>query len=225
MTTLRNIYKTLSGWLLIPMTKYYLSKERKVRIDNIQLVIPAGVFHPTLFSSTKILLDFINGQSIKNLKTLELGAGSGLLSIKMERCGALSTASDISKLACDTIKRNADINNVLVEVIHSDLFDNLANRKFDLILINPPYYPKDPKNDAEKAWFCGRNFEYFDKLFYQMVNFVESNGCAIMVLSEDCDISRINRLAIKGGYLWQQILKTKDKGEWYFLFKLAVFGL
>ncbi|QHV99907.1 methyltransferase [Spirosoma endbachense] len=222
MIYLRKIYKNLGNWVLIPVTKYYLSKERKIKINGLRLVIPSGVFHPTLFSSTKILLGFIERQSIKNLKTLELGAGSGLLSISMARCSALTTASDISKLACDTVKKNAHLNSALIEVIHSDLFENMANRKFDLILINPPYYPKDPKNDTEKAWFCGRNFEYFSKLFSQMTNFLESDGCAIMVLSEDCDIGRINQLAIKGGYSWQKILEKKDKGEWYFLFKLSV---
>jgi release factor glutamine methyltransferase len=172
MNILKYTRKSFGKWILIPITKYYLSKDRKVKIGNVHLTVPSGVFHPTLFYSTKVLLEYTNDQPISGLKILELGAGSGLLSIQMAKRNAVVTASDVSKLACETVLENARNNDVMIEVIHSDLFDTFGNRMFDLILINPPYYPKNPDNDAEKAWYCGNDFNYFQKLFSQLNNFI-----------------------------------------------------
>lgn len=214
--------KILGKWVLIPFFQNYLSQERKVRVGDISLKIPVGVFHPTLFLSTNFLLEFIDNQSIDNLSVLELGAGSGLLSIAMAKRGAMVTASDISEKACAAVQENGLANHVSIEVIHSDLFDAFEERKYDLIVINPPYYPRDPQNEAEKAWFCGENFEYFQKLFVQLGDFLTKNGRAIMVLSEDCDILKISQLAAQFGYVWKQVAQKKSWGEWNYLFEITI---
>lgn len=212
--------KILGKWVLIPFFQNYLSQERKVKVGDISLKIPVGVFHPTLFLSTKFLLEFIDSQFIENLKTLELGAGSGLLSIEMAKRGATVTASDVSEKACAAVQENGLANQVSIEVIHSDLFDAFEERKFDIIVINPPYYPQNPQNEAEKAWFCGENFEYFKKLFVQLGSFLTKNGRAIMVLSEDCAIDEISRLAKDAGYDWKRVAQKKKRGEWNYLFEI-----
>lgn len=214
--------KILGKWVLIPFFQNYLSQERKVRVGDISLKIPVGVFHPTLFLSTKFLFEFIDSQFIENLKALELGAGSGLLSIAMAKRGAVVTASDISEKACAAVQENGLINDVSIEVIHSDLFDAFEERKFDIIVINPPYYPRYPQNEAEKAWFCGENFEYFQKLFDQLKHFLADNGKAFMVLSEDCDILKISQLAAQFGYVWKQVAQKKSWGEWNYLFEITI---
>lgn len=214
--------KILGKWVLIPFFQNYLSQERKVRVGDISLKIPVGVFHPTLFLSTKFLFEFIDSQFIENLKALELGAGSGLLSIAMAKRGATVTASDISEKACAAIQENGLTNDVSIEVIHSDLFDDFTDRQFDIIVINPPYYPRNPQNEADQAWFCGENFEYFQKLFDQLKHFLTKNGRAIMVLSEDCDILKISQLAAQFGYLWKQVAQKKSWGEWNYLFEITI---
>jgi release factor glutamine methyltransferase len=212
--------KFLGKWIGIPAAKYYLSQDRKVKVGDISLKIPVGVFHPTLFLSTLFLLEFIDSQLIEKLKALELGAGSGLLSIAMAKRGAMVTASDISEKACAAVQENGSVNRVSIEVIHSDLFDDFEERKFDIIVINPPYYPRNPQNEAEKAWFCGENFEYFRKLFAQLADFLSENGAAIMVLSEDCAMDEIGRLAREEGYHWKQIAQKKRGGELNYLFEI-----
>ncbi len=179
--------------ILRRLATYYLSKTRTYKSRGISIKIAPGVFHPGLFYSTNCLLEYLDHQKIKNNVLLELGAGSGLISIYCAKKGAIVTATDINTNALHTLKENAKENNVYLEILHSDLFDNLPNRSFDLIVINPPYYPKDPNSEVESAWFCGSKFEYFRKLFKQIPEYRDAK--ILMVLSEDCDIKTITKIA------------------------------
>jgi release factor glutamine methyltransferase len=220
MNVVKRIRKSLGKWIIIPIVKKYISQERSITIDDISLKIPIGVFHPTLYFSTKYLFQWLENQDIKEKEVLELGAGSGLLSIKMAKMGANVTASDISKNACDCIVGNAKRNNVSIFTIHSDLFDSFSEKTFDLILINPPYFPRNPQTEAENAWYCGENYEYFEKLFTQLSKYLTPSGKAIMVLSEDCNVLKISSLAISHGLFWQQIDQKKIRFEMNYLFEI-----
>jgi len=55
------------------------------------------------------------------------------------------------------------------------LFDRIETKEFDYIIINPPYFPKNPNKEEEFAWFCGNDFQYFKKLFNQIGNYVNND--------------------------------------------------
>lgn len=72
---------------------------------------------------------------------LDLGTGSGCiaLTLALERPLARVTAVDQSATALDMARRNGDQLGASVEFLSSDWFAALADRKFDLIVSNPPY--------------------------------------------------------------------------------------
>lgn len=211
-----------SYYFLIPLTKWYLSKPRKWNKNGIRLEIPVGVFHPGLFFSTNYLLQYLLSFELKNQNVLELGAGSGLISIALAKKGANLMSTDISMVACKAIQRNGEINKVKLSVYQSDLFDKLPNEaRFDLIVINPPYYPSDPVTEADHAWFCGNDFNYFKKLFMNLQPRLLQNGKCIMVLSEDCVIDLIASIAMEHNLVWKQINKKKIFWEWNYLFEIT----
>ena len=73
---------------------------------------------------------------------LDLCTGSGAIAIRIAKNPSVKVfASDIDKKALSLAKENAEINNVSVTFIESDLFDafNNLNLKFDVIVSNPPY--------------------------------------------------------------------------------------
>jgi len=96
----------------------------------------------------------------------------------------------------------------------------IQNIDYYFIIINPPYYPKTAKNDREQAWFCGENFEYFEKLFKQLPSHIEHTK-VIMILSEDCDLKRISNIASKNRLKLEIILEKTGLLEKNFIFKIC----
>ena len=194
---MQSILKKIGNRLYKPYVQWRISKHSTFRYKQIDLIIPNGIFHPKYFNSTLLLAEFLESLQLQGKTFLELGCGSGLLSCIAARASAVVTASDIHPLAIQTLRENAAKNKLEMEIILSDLFDNLNNRQFDLILINPPYYPKNPRSHAERAWYCGEHFEYFEKLFAQLYNFLTAHSTVYMILSDACDKKRIEKIAAK----------------------------
>lgn len=88
----------------------------------------------------------------QNRKVLDLCTGSGAIAVSIAHyCqNSTVTATDISKEALEVARKNANLNNVNIEFIESDLFDELTERSFDIILSNPPYIETDIINTLVK---------------------------------------------------------------------------
>ncbi len=209
---LRPVLKRALQPLLKPIVFRILSVERTYTYQNIKATIKPGVFHPGWFFSTRLLLDFLKNFSLQNKSFLEPGAGSGLISVYAAQKGARVTALDISQAAVQSIRLNAAQNHVAVNVIESDLFQNLPAQRFDYIIINPPYYKDDPKDEREFAWYCGAHLEFFYGLFRQLSSYTHENSCVYMVLSDECDITGIMQLARQYGFT---LIKVFEKQLWW----------
>ena len=204
-----------------PFLLWYLSKNRLYSHKELSLVIFPGVFHPGFFLSTKIFLEFLEKISVSDKKVLELGAGSGLISLVIARNGGMAFASDVSTIAINNVRENARRNNLDVQVIQSDLFQNMPQEKFDLVIVNPPYYPGDPSSESERAWYCGKNFEYFLILFDQLKNYMHQNSEAYMILSEDCDLAKIEAIALQREMKMLKVYQKKKYWEWNYIFRIV----
>jgi len=202
------------------LARIYTSKERQYSFKNIKVIVKPGVFHPGLFISSKILLNFTDQLELEGKSFLELGAGSGIISILAAKKGAEVYASDISSIAIENIKLNAEKNNVNINVIRSDLFRNIPGIQFDYIIINPPYYQKDPSSDAEYAWYCGTNHEYFIRLFDTISDYVNKDSKVFMILSEVCNIKTIKLFGEKKEFSWELIEKKIILGERNYIYRL-----
>lgn len=219
---IRRFLKPLIHRVYQPLLMRYLARQRSYRYGDIRIRVHPGVFHPGLFFSTKILLQYLAGQALSGKSFLELGAGSGLISVFAAHRGATVTASDISQAAIANIQENARLSNIAVKTILSDLFAEIAEQRFDWIIINPPYYPRNPTNESEHAWFCGEDFQYFQSLFSQLGNFINADNQVVMILSEDCQLAHIRTLAADRNITMSQILQKRVWGEENYIFRLAV---
>ncbi len=140
------------------------------------MLIYKDVFHPGFFYSTKYVINFLDGISLKNKSFLEVGCGSGLISIFAAKKGAVVSAVDISPVAQKCTSENALKNNVSVKVILSDMFESLPDSVFDIVMITPPYFKKNPESFAEHAWYAGENLQYFEKMFEGLKKVMNKKG-------------------------------------------------
>jgi len=202
---MRKFFKKFISLILIPATQWYLRKERAYTYRNVTVKVFPGVFHPGLFYSTKFLIDYLITQPICNKSLLELGCGTGLISIICAREGAIVTASDLSQAALNNTTTNIKSNEVSVDTVQSDVFDNLSGKTFDWVIINPPYYAKSPSNESELAWNCGEHFEFFEKLFKKLRHHIHSKTNVIMVLTLGCDLKNIFLIARNHGFEFELI--------------------
>ncbi len=84
----------------------------------------------------------------KNPRVLDMCTGSGCIAVSLALLGGFDsvTAVDISSEALKVSGRNAEklMGNGRIELVESDLFSALEkNRKFDVIVSNPPYIPTE----------------------------------------------------------------------------------
>lgn len=218
---MRAMVKYIVGATYKPLLVKYLSKTRSYTCKGIRLEIPPEVFHPGYFHSTGLLLRQLSGELLAKKRFLELGAGSGLLSIYAAQKGAYVTASDINPVSVECVRSNAENNGVALNILLSDLFDRIPrSERFDFIVINPPYYKGKPASFSEYAWYCGENGEYFQKLFRDLGSYMHDQTSALMVLCEGCDLQMITNMAAEHSFRLQCVVTRQGFLEKNFIFKL-----
>jgi len=190
---------------------HYIQKERSFEYAGIRVQVPPGVFHPGLFFTTTLFIDFLQRVDFQEKNVLDIGTGSGLLALFAAKQGARTTALDINPLAVATCRKNAISNGLPLQVVESDLFDQVpAGTTYDYLIVNPPYFKASPKDHAARAFFAGENLEYFDKLFQQIPPFTHTNTKIWMILSSECDLKMIHQKAATNG-LEHKVLFEKTK--------------
>jgi release factor glutamine methyltransferase len=218
---LNKTFKYILSRTYQPVVSRYLSKTRTYRYGKLRLQIPKEVFHPGLFFSTKVLLQYLESLPVAGKTFLELGAGSGLISFVTSQRGAHVTAIDINPVAVAYLHKNSESNRVPIRVLESDLFRAVPSERFDIIAINPPYYKKDPESAAEHAWYCGKEGQYFSRLFEQIGPFMHAQSAGLMILSDECDLQMIRKIAADNGYTLDQVLEKKIFSEQLYIFRIV----
>ena len=89
-------------------------------------------------------LNYIEKYFSNPIRILDMGTGSGsiALTLKKKLKNCIVDASDISIKALEVARENAKKNNLDVNFIESDIFNNI-NSKYDCLISNPPYIAYD----------------------------------------------------------------------------------
>ena len=98
---------------------------------------------------------FIKENNFKRILDLCTGSGAIAVSVARYNDNISVTASDISSKALQVAKENAAINNVSnkIEFLESNMFVNIIDKKFDIIISNPPYVTEEEYKCLERELF------------------------------------------------------------------------
>lgn len=182
---------------------------RRLRLRDVNLLgctirVAPGVFHPGLYFSTKLLAKHLLRMELAGKFLLDMGTGSGILGILAAKQGAQVIAVDINPEAVATARRNASENGVAdrFAAVHGDLFCQIPPEKiFDVIVFNPPFYPRAAANDEDRAWAAGEDHETLRVFFRETPPFLDLSGQVVIILSSDVDLNEMARIATGAGFV------------------------
>jgi release factor glutamine methyltransferase len=151
-----------------------------------------------------IMLDECNNLGSEEISILELGTGSGAISIALAHSiiTAKITALDISESALEIAQINAKKHNILEQIkfIQSDWYQNLEESKYDYIISNPPYIASNEQMQMAKET---RMFEP------DLALYAADNGLAnykIIIESASKYLKPQGKLLLEIGYLQRDML-------------------
>jgi len=106
-------------------------------------IVNKGVFIPRPETERMVDVAISMLEDTNRPTILDMGTGSGCIAISLakEIPSPKITAIDISPVALEVAKINADIHKAAVHFEEMDFLMNSYNKKFDMIISNPPYIP------------------------------------------------------------------------------------
>lgn len=142
---------------------------------------------------TEILIE--EAIKLKRKSVLDMCTGSGCIAISLAKYieNACVDAVDISENALEIARKNAEINNVKVDFISSNLFENIS-KKYDLIVSNPPYIPSENisdlqcevKNEPHLALDGGKDgLDFYREISKQALNYLNDSGILMYEIGYD----------------------------------------
>ena len=153
---INNIEKLINRRLKHEPIAYITNKKEFYGID---FYVDNSVLIPRAETEELIDLvrDYINKKKYeKNISICDIGAGSGNISITLKKLfedfeNIDITAIEISDKAVEVIKKNeANILKEKINIINADALTFEPQKKFDIIVSNPPYVALKDKNNLQK---------------------------------------------------------------------------
>jgi len=143
---------------------------------------------PDVYPPSEDSMLFIESLDVKEgEKVLEIGCGSGVVSIHCARNGCSVTAGDINPRAVELTRKNAEANGVGIDVVETDVYSNI-NGRFDTILFNLPYLPVDEDGLLAKSWSGGPDgLGPLPELLEGAKDHLEEDGRIVVVVSSLMD--------------------------------------
>ena len=162
-----------------------------INFDDVKVNVNRNVLIPR-YETEEVVREAIKYIE-SNSHVLDLCTGSGYIGLTIKKkTNANVTMTDISDEAILQSKENAKLNDLDVNIIKSNMFENIEG-KFDLIISNPPYIPENIKLDKSvlehephNALFAGDDGNHFYKIIIsEAPKFLNDNGIVVLEISED----------------------------------------
>ena len=163
-----------------------------------------------------------------NLDIIDLGTGSGCIAITLNKeLNCSVDAVDISLSALEVAKDNNDKNNASVNFIFGDMLNNI-DKKYDVIISNPPYISYDEKieevvrnNEPHLALYADNDGL---KLYEEILKNVSNNLKDKAIIAFEIGRTQANRIKeMINKYLPNSIVKVEQdlslNDRFIFIFK------
>lgn len=166
--------------------------------NGLSLEFFPNVFSPKYFTDSfwfaKEISEIVRGTSF-----LEIGSGTGVVSLLAAKNEASVFCTDINKQAISNTKRNFEINNLKGNFIEGDLFENIPkNICFDYIFWNHPFFESDmPVNDILLRAGFDHKYEDLERYLKEGHDYLNKNGKLLLGTGNAARLNRIEEICDK----------------------------
>ncbi|OGF33393.1 hypothetical protein A2533_04710 [Candidatus Falkowbacteria bacterium RIFOXYD2_FULL_35_9] len=193
-----------------------LSNKYSIKILDEKFIVYPKVFEPNLDSEILI-------KSLKHFKFtnfLEIGGGTGIVSIFASKYAKSGLVVDINKNAIKNIQDNINLHNLnkILTVNRGSLFDNVS-QKYDLIIANLPFM-KIKSEDVVASAFFDENLSTWSTFLSQASEYLTENGSILTVLPNFCAFDDILEMAKKNHFEYKIIDSLREDWREFTTFKL-----
>lgn len=196
------------------------------KISGYTFIVRPTVFNPKDFLSSEIFVKYIQTLDLEDKTILDMGSGSGIVSIFAASRGAKCLAADINPVAIRCIRENAALNHFesQIDAVESDLYISIkpAEKKFDIIFFNPPYYRGNPHNNFERAFKAGPNLEVIDRFLADSKEHLLPSGEICLLVSSDMDMDDLYRRIEQAGYAHKILHCNKHTLETFYIIQAVI---
>lgn len=180
------------------LQKRHLDAPTEMECCGMKIRANTGVYDTE--GDSELIAETVKISPLENF--LEIGCGTGVVSIFLARKSHSGVGVDINALAVENSKFNAKRLGVAnVMFLKSDVFKNVDG-KFDVIVCNPPYTNHDVADDIDRM-FWDPSDEMKKTFFKEVGDYLKENGRIYFGWANfgDIDIDLPLRLAAENGYI------------------------
>lgn len=165
--------------------------------------------------------DVVDGQTIT---LLDMGAGSGHLGFEaFKRKGVKVTLADNNKQAIKHMELIVEEEDLNIPVIETDLFENIPEQRFDIIVFNTPYLPYDEENDVYDQSVHGgvKGNEVTLRFLENAKQYLAEGGCILILFSSLSTPEEIHEVIEQRGFQQELVNEKKLFFETLYVYKIT----
>jgi len=171
---------------------------------------------------TELILSQLKNYAKGNI--LDIGTGTGILAIAAAKVNIFNhvIGVDINDEALECAKKQAEgLDNI--QFIHSDLFEAFKGKekKFDLVIFNPPYLPEEPEEDDDvKIALSGgkKGYEILERFFSEASPYLMPYGKILILFSTLTGREKVHEIIERYGFSYQKITEESFFQETLFVY-------
>lgn len=183
------------------------------RVRGVPILVTPSVFNPKRLRTGEFFASQLEARAIGcQSEVLDMGTGSGVCALFAARQARRVVAVDINAAATRCAGINAVLNDLehRIEVRHGDLFQPVAEERFDLILFNPPFVIGQPRNDRDRAW---RSTDVAERFAAGLSRHLKPGGAALLLLSTYGDAAAFLGALLERGHRISRVAERRYVGE------------
>lgn len=149
-----------------------------VNVNGIKIEVFPYVFPPQSPFSESSHTIFDQFGNLSGKRVLDIGTGTGIQAIQAIIAGAERVdATDINQEAVKCAEHNVKLNGLesRINVWQSDLFDNIPNKRYNLIIANLPIV-EAKEEDTKLHSLYDPGFIYHERLFRESPDYLSESG-------------------------------------------------